>query len=96
MHKFNKSNQREVKSLTEFQNDKEVETRRKTTVNLAGKWPLEGLAESSIKRKKKMSKTKLEEENILKNNKNESLTVHCRRPPSKPPENAGKRSGGGR
>ena len=30
MHKFNKSNQREVKSLTEFQNDKEVETRRKT------------------------------------------------------------------
>ena len=40
-----------------------------------------------------MSKTKLEEENILKNIKNESLTVHCRRPP---PENAGKRSGGGR
>ena len=92
MHKFNKSNKKEVESLTEFQNDKEVETRRKTTVNLAGKWPLEGLAESSIKRKKKMSKTKLEEENILKNNKNESLTVHCRRPPSKPPENAGKAS----
>ena len=57
---------------------------------VAGKWPLEGLAESSIKRKKKMSKTKLEEENILKNNKNESLTVHCRCPPSKLPENAGK------
>ena len=62
----------------------------KSTVKLAGKWPLEGLAESSIKRKKKMSKTKLEEEDILKNNKNKSLTVHCRRPPSEPPENAGK------
>ena len=41
-----------------------------------------------------MSKTKLEEENILKNNKNESLTVHCRRPPSKPPENEVEEGGG--